>query len=78
MGNIRFSGFRMKDLIFLFSLSLHLFFICFFSMLELSSNVMIDNVFVVMNVLSWSPDPDTEHGQRPDQEKDEYDACANK
>jgi hypothetical protein len=64
----------MEDFIFFFPFSLHFFLDGFLRMLKLPTNVMIGNVFVVMNVSTGSPGPEEEHGQGPDEEKYEDDA----
>jgi hypothetical protein len=64
----------MEDFVFFFSFALHFFLYGFLCMLKLTTNVMVGNVFVVMNVPAGSPGPEDEHGQGPDEEKDEDDA----
>jgi hypothetical protein len=53
----------------LLSVTLHVKLICLFGMLKLTSNVVIDNVFVVVNMIARSIYPDCNHEDCPDQEK---------
>lgn len=58
------------------SFSFHFLLVCFFGVLELSSDVVVDDVFVVVDVVVGSPGPDDEHSQSPEQKEDEYYAGA--
>ncbi len=65
MGHVGLSRLGVKHLILLLHLPVHLVFISLVGMCKLSSNIMIDNVLVIVNVFLGPPGPDEEHAQRP-------------
>lgn len=65
----------MEDFILLFTFLLHLFLDALFGVLELPPDIMVGHILVIMDVSAGSPCPNKEHGQGPDKEKYQDDAC---
>jgi len=76
LGGVRLTVLWVEDFVLLLSLFFHVFLESLFGVFELTADVVVDDVLVVVNVVLWSPDPDYKHGQCPNQEKYQDYACA--
>ena len=65
----------MEDFVLLFTFPLHLFLDGLFGMLEFPPDVVVGHVLVIMDVPAGSPCPNKEHGQCPNKQKYQNDAC---